>query len=51
MVVNGVLKRDTLDGDGTTAAKATLKKATLGAARRIAKAAAKSDSEEGKNGS
>jgi hypothetical protein len=42
MVVNGVLKRDTLDGDGATAAKATLKKASSGAARRVAKAAAKS---------
>jgi hypothetical protein len=28
MLVDGVLKRDTLDGDGTTAARTTVKKAT-----------------------
>ncbi len=50
MVVNGVLKRDTLDGDGTTAAKATLKKATSGAARRVAKVAAAKSQQEGNNG-
>lgn len=50
LVVNGVLKRDTLDGEGTASAKATLKKAASGAARRLAKAA-KLESEEGKNGS
>jgi hypothetical protein len=41
MLVDGVLKRDTLDGDGAPAARATLKKATSGAARRVAKTAAK----------
>jgi len=51
ILVDGVLKRDTLDGDGTAAAKTTLKKATSGAARRVAKAAAKSREEETQNGS
>jgi hypothetical protein len=45
MLVNTVLKRDTLDGEGTTAARATLKKATSGAARRVAKAATKTQQE------
>lgn len=37
ILVNGVLKRDTLDGDGASAARATLKKATAGASRRTAR--------------
>jgi hypothetical protein len=41
MLVEGVLKRDTLDGDGAKAAKAMLKKGTSGAAKRVAKAAPK----------
>ena len=45
MLVDGVLKRDTLNGEGTTAAKATLKKAATGAARRGAKAPAKTQQE------
>jgi hypothetical protein len=50
MLVEGVLKRDTLDGDGAKAAKATMKKAASGAARRTAKTAGKSQSGEMENG-
>ena len=39
MLVNNVLKRDTLDGDAPKAAKATLKKANSTVARKAAKAA------------
>lgn len=40
MLVNSVLKRDTVDGDAPKAAKATIKKAASGATRKAAKAAA-----------
>ena len=40
MVVTDVLKRDTLDGDGPTAAKAAIKKSTSTLARKAAKASA-----------
>ena len=39
MLTSGVLKRDTLDGEGPAAARTTVKRATSGAARRAAKAA------------
>jgi hypothetical protein len=51
MLVEGVLKRDTLDGDGAKAAKATMKKAASGAARRVAKSALKTQQGGTGNGS
>ena len=42
MLISGVLKRDTVDGDAPIAAKTTLKKAVSGAARRAAKSSSTS---------
>lgn len=46
MLTSGVLKRDTLDGDGPKAARAVLKKAASGAARKSRTAAPAGGSEE-----
>ena len=46
MLTNGVLKRDTLDGDGAKAAQSVVKRATSGAARKKSRSLTASDTTE-----